>query len=245
MRMRLILAALFLWLLSSVSAAHACPLGFVPVHMQQGYTSQHYCIMQYEARNVGGVATSTAAGVPWTLSHNDAQDQCEALGVGYGLPINDLWQEAARQAELVASNWSGGEVGHGTLAADVTLPNGSRLYDFGDSVWEHVAGHMTGADISYSGRITAISDRQFPDTFTMTGSPPRTLRGHFGTGLPLYNDSADISQAGYMTLYSSNYIMRGGDDSDPGMFGTALNHGPSVSGSDSGFRCACSFYWCG
>jgi len=92
------------------SSSSACPTGWI----DSGYG---FCVMQYEARNVSGVATSTASGTPWvSITQTAAAAACASLGDGAHLITNAEWILLARDAELVASNWSGGAVGSGNLA---------------------------------------------------------------------------------------------------------------------------------
>jgi len=72
--------------------------------------------MKYPAKNVSSLATSVAAGTPWVeISRDTALTTCSSLGTGFGLISNTQWQVVARNAENVASNWSGGAVGTGVL----------------------------------------------------------------------------------------------------------------------------------
>ena len=50
-----------------------------------------------------------------TLTHTQAIAACQSLGAGYHLVTNDEWMAAARSAESVADNWSGGAVGSGGM----------------------------------------------------------------------------------------------------------------------------------
>lgn len=44
----------------------SCPTGFIPVPGSRLYdTDNGFCVMKYEAKNVGGIATSVASGTPW------------------------------------------------------------------------------------------------------------------------------------------------------------------------------------
>src|SRR5680860_1634600 len=47
------------------STGSACPTGFIPVPGSGTYGTNDFCVMKYEAKNVGGVATSQAALTPW------------------------------------------------------------------------------------------------------------------------------------------------------------------------------------
>ena len=61
-----------------------CPSEFVLVPANADLGVNEFCIMKYEAKNVGGVATSQAANQPWaTISAQAAKDACQALGANY------------------------------------------------------------------------------------------------------------------------------------------------------------------
>jgi hypothetical protein len=229
----LLAAAIFI----AVPAQAACPSGYAAVPALAPYTTQSYCVMQYEARNVGGVPTSQSTGAPWATSKNAAVSACG--GLGYGIPSNALWQAMARQAEASAANWSGGDVGRGQMGRNVTLANGATLYNVGDSLWEHVSTTYSGTLPTHSRYIRTISDVDYPETFSV-GGVAGTTRFHFGPAASQFNDTGNLSSLGWMTgVYAEiDDIMRGGDDSDPGIFGVALNHNDDVEGDDTGFRCA-------
>jgi formylglycine-generating enzyme required for sulfatase activity len=120
--------------------------------------------MQYEAKNVGGVATSQASGTPWvSINLTQAQSYCKAIGAH--LINNAEWMAIARDAESVSSNWNGSVMYRGhtdnvpasALASDgidsyygtgqsypseqrrtLTLSNGRTIWDIAGNVWEWV-----------------------------------------------------------------------------------------------------------
>ncbi|MBX3017235.1 MAG: hypothetical protein KF767_05055 [Bdellovibrionaceae bacterium] len=99
-----------------VNLSLCCPTGYVLIPGNGTYGTSNFCMMQFEAKNVSGVATSQASVSPWhSISHYDARRRCQALGTGYDLPSNNHWQTMARNVELVAANWSSGTVGSGCL----------------------------------------------------------------------------------------------------------------------------------
>ena len=74
--------------------------------------------MKYEAKNVGGVATSQPTLSPWvSISQTSAITACSALGSSYHLQTNNEWMTIARNAEAQAGNWTLGSVGLGYLFA--------------------------------------------------------------------------------------------------------------------------------
>ncbi|OQB08526.1 MAG: Formylglycine-generating sulfatase enzyme [Parcubacteria group bacterium ADurb.Bin216] len=73
--------------------------------------------MKYEAKNVGGVATSTPTGNPWvSINQTNSISACSALGSGYHLITNAEWTSLARHLAAQPSNWSTGIVGSGVLS---------------------------------------------------------------------------------------------------------------------------------
>jgi len=105
-----------------------------------------FCVMQYEARNVGGVATSTASGTLYiSITQTAAASACSALGSGYHLITNTEWMMLARDAESVASNWSGGSVGSGNLARGWAANTG-----YGDTWTNTAAASSTGSSCLYN-----------------------------------------------------------------------------------------------
>ncbi|HAH32242.1 MAG TPA: hypothetical protein DCL44_08015 [Elusimicrobia bacterium] len=74
-------------------------------------TSDFY-VMKYEAKNVGGVATSQAALTPWiNISHEASTGACVALGAGYHLVTIAEAQTINRNIEAQAANWADGTIG--------------------------------------------------------------------------------------------------------------------------------------
>jgi uncharacterized repeat protein (TIGR02543 family) len=106
----------------------SCPPGYVPVaEYQDGETGTvpAFCVMKYEAKNVGAVATSQAGGLPWTgiprgataATAGGAWKTCRDVAVnGYEFDLlsNAQWQSLARQIETYQSapgfhaNWQNG-----------------------------------------------------------------------------------------------------------------------------------------
>ena len=74
-------------------------------------TSDFY-VMKYEAKNVGGVATSQAAVTPWAQAYlPTAISACTALGSGYHLLTIAEAQTINRNIEAQAANWANGTIG--------------------------------------------------------------------------------------------------------------------------------------
>ncbi len=95
-----------------------CPTGFIVVPGDSTYGTSDFCVMKYEAKNVSGVATSVAAGSPWTntdVEWSDAKVYAEDACEGCHLITEAEWMTIAKNVASVASNWTGGAVGSGML----------------------------------------------------------------------------------------------------------------------------------
>ncbi|GMX59543.1 MAG: hypothetical protein MNSN_05440 [Minisyncoccus archaeiphilus] len=80
-------------------------------------TGLGFYVMKYEAKNVGGIATSTTSGTPWvSISQTSSISACSSLGSGYHLITNTEWTSLARHLASQPSNWSTGTVGSGVLS---------------------------------------------------------------------------------------------------------------------------------
>lgn len=95
---------------------------FVPVRGNPSLSTNDFCVMKYEARNIGSVAISQAAGTPWVnISADDSWIECDDLNDfgqsgTYALISNPEWMTIARDAESLGGNWSGSSVGVGEMA---------------------------------------------------------------------------------------------------------------------------------
>ncbi|OQB07025.1 MAG: Formylglycine-generating sulfatase enzyme [Parcubacteria group bacterium ADurb.Bin216] len=80
-------------------------------------TGLGFYVMKYEAKDVGGIATSATSGTPWVnISQTNAIAECQSLGSGYHLITNAEWTSLARHIAAQPSNWSTGTVGSGVLS---------------------------------------------------------------------------------------------------------------------------------
>lgn len=206
--------------------------GFAKVPAFPPYSNQPFYVQINEAVN-------PATGLPWNfISKTQAAAVCAMLNPNGNLLTNSLWQAIVRPAELVADNWTGGAVGGGALKADLKIPDGSGGWStfngMGDGFWEFVLGQapasFTWVEVYKFGYMGL--DPNYGVEFTindLTG----TDKFHFG---PAGNYGAS-ALLGITTNRHSVSIMRGGDDSEPGAFGAAMNHDGEAA-SDVGFRCA-------
>ncbi len=121
----LFIAAIFIiigfgvWISSSYSGTTqrtaqniVCPTNYLFVSGNPSLSIVDFCVMKYEAKNVGGVATSQATLSPWaSINQTDARIVCSKLGAGYHLITDPEWMTIAREIEQVPSNWNSNVVG--------------------------------------------------------------------------------------------------------------------------------------
>lgn len=93
-----------------------CPTGFIVVPGSSTYGTGDFCVMKYEAKNVGGIATSQASGTLWTnINQINAITTAAAACSGCHLISEPEWLTIAQNVLGVASNWSGNAVGSGSV----------------------------------------------------------------------------------------------------------------------------------
>ncbi|MFA5346407.1 MAG: SUMF1/EgtB/PvdO family nonheme iron enzyme [Candidatus Omnitrophota bacterium] len=173
---------------SALSSSSTCPTGWI----DSGYG---FCVMQYEARNVSGIATSTASGVPYvSVTQTQAAAACSALGSGSHLITNAEWMILARDIESVGSNWSSGTVGSGNLARGWAANT-----SYGDTWTNSAVAPSTGSSCLYN---TAADTCGATGTFlyrrTHTLSNGQTVWDMSGN---VYEWTHDICTAGTGTGY--------------------------------------------
>ncbi len=96
--------------------AITCPSNFIVVPGNSTFGTSDFCVMKYEAKNVGGVATSQASGTAWTsISQTSAITTSQAACDGCHLITEAEWMTLATNIAGVANNWSGGAVGSGFI----------------------------------------------------------------------------------------------------------------------------------
>ncbi|NCS83076.1 prepilin-type N-terminal cleavage/methylation domain-containing protein, partial [Candidatus Saccharibacteria bacterium] len=140
---------------TTLAGGDSCPTGYIVVPGSSLYNTDTFCVMKYEAKDVGGVATSQAAGLPWvTISQTNAIAEASALGAGYHLITESEWLTIAQNIISVGSNWSGGTVGSGSMYRGHTdnVPTNS------------LAAAADSDPYSGTGQTTGIERR----TFTLT-----------------------------------------------------------------------------
>jgi len=97
-----------------------CPNEFyLPVPGNAALGTGDFCVMKTEAKYVNSVAVAQYEGKPKVqISPIDAKTTCQNIRIPYtscDLISNAQWMTIARNIESTAANWSGGEVGSGSI----------------------------------------------------------------------------------------------------------------------------------
>jgi len=239
-----------------------CPTGYITIPGSSLFGTNAFCAMKYEAKNVGGVATSQANGTPWvSISQTNAMTTSSAACDGCHLISEAEWLTIAHNVLSVASNWSGGTVGSGAISRGnsnsgstmdgsselsginkrtLTLTNGEVIWDLAGNVYDWTAGQTSGGQPGVSGYAL----RQWN---TVAGTGSLSPNPHPSYGTPAASTSNWTTSHGIGQIYSSSTepglrgFLRGGYWSNGGDAGVlALNLGFSPSGAYStvGFRVA-------
>ena len=102
--------------LDSKLAYIAKPTGYIRVPGNPLFGTTDFYVMKYQAKNVGSIPTSQAAGTPWvSITQTSAIDTARSLGQGYHLITEAEWMTIAMDTLYIDSNWTGGVVGSGSL----------------------------------------------------------------------------------------------------------------------------------
>jgi hypothetical protein len=245
-------------------APSPCPPGFVLVPPQSGYTSSAFCVMKYEAKSVGEVATSQAALTPWVnVSRDYARGKCQNLGVKYDLIDNNQWQSIARNIEIVATNWTNGalndtggvNLGHsdGVPASPLAAASSDVDACFGTGQTCSDTVHHRERRIHFLSNGSVLWDfagnvwEWVLDNNSTTYGADIHISGLAGAGKPLFGPGTDWSLhntfpyagMGYARVsVSSGAFVRGGSyvGLEAGIFSVDLNRSTGIATPD-GFRC--------
>ena len=225
------------------------------------YGKTYFYVMQYQARNNGGVPQSTGDGLPWTsISQLDAIQKSK--DAGYHLITNWEWMAIARDIEQVADNWTGGAVGSGMIKrgnvgitddgsydganpetgilndkAKLKLSNGEEIYHFSGNVWEWVDAQIpTQADMKptgkyWPGEIKDVTDWGNGLAYSEIGPKDNTFTRSNGVGGIYYDTNCTSNRA----------FVRGGrwdSGATAGVFALGFGESPTGTYMYVGFRCA-------
>jgi len=149
-----------------------CQNNWISVTGNSVLGTSNFCVMKYEAKNVGGVATSQAALSPWvSINQTDARAACSALGTGYHLIADPEWVTIARLAENDASNWANGVIGS-------TVSSGGGMYRGNVNLIDSVGcGSNPVLDSNTAGTSCVVSSRN-KRTLNISGNMLWDLSGN-------------------------------------------------------------------
>jgi hypothetical protein len=119
-----------------------CPTGFIEVPGNSKFGTSDFCVMKYEAKNVGGIPTSQAAGLPWT---SIPQYGSVFLSGGKSSPSSILTDGSTATSPYYASPVS-------NALQHVTVDLGSAIPLYHVGIWHYWSDSRT-----YSGTKTEIS----------------------------------------------------------------------------------------
>jgi prepilin-type N-terminal cleavage/methylation domain-containing protein len=249
-----------------VIVALTCPSGYIVVPGSATYGTNDFCVMKYEAKNVGGVATSQVTGAPWaTITQTDAITTCHLI-------TEAEWLTIAQNTMSVDSNWSGGTVGSGsmfrghtdntptnTLAAStdndgysgtfqvsgdqrrtLTLTNGEVIWDFAGNVWDWTPATVSGVGNQPGGAGSAW--REWNALTTPGSLSPNPYPSYANPSASSWTSSQNI---GMILSNSTESTLRGfrrggawNSGSAAGVFTLGLSSSPSTAHASIGFRVA-------
>jgi Tfp pilus assembly protein PilE len=137
--------------LSTPVSSQNCPTGFILVPGSPTYGTNNFCVMKYEAKQVGSsnVPISQAAGLPWV---NISQITATAVSpsvvgcTGCHLITEAEWMTIAQNVLSVPSNWSGGVVGNGYIYSghNDSAPSNTLSVPTNDSDGYNGTGNFAG-----------------------------------------------------------------------------------------------------
>jgi len=205
--------------------------GFVDVTGSATYGTSDFCVMKYEAKDVGGVATSQASGVPWEISRATAATKASEVCSGCHLITEAEWMTIVQNVLNVASNWSNGVVGSGFVYSGHNdgAPTGPQVASTDDNDGYYNTNDFSG-DSGVTGGMVGNTQRR---TLTLTNgkviwdmaaNTAEWASGVAGSGKPgvdggglAWREWTDITNPGSLTV-------------DPSPTGTGIS---GASGWDS------------
>ncbi len=128
-----------------------CPPNYSFVYGNSSFGTSDFCVMKYEAKNVGGVATSQATGAPW-VSINQADAITASTAAGGHLITEAEWMTIAADVLSVRYNWSGWEVGAGLMYQGHVNSNPASALAASTDDWDRLNG-ITGG----TGKATGLN----------------------------------------------------------------------------------------
>jgi len=131
----------------------ACDVNWVKVPGNSSLLVNDFCLMKYEAKNVGGAVVSTPSGIPnESVTQSMASSACSSLGAGYHLIRDREWMAMAFNVVSNPRNWVNGTVGTGCIYAGhmecSTSPNSAHFEasaDDNSGYWNGTMNYSSGA----------------------------------------------------------------------------------------------------
>jgi Tfp pilus assembly protein PilE len=124
-----------------------CPAAFITVPGNSSFGTTDFCVMKYEAKNVGSVATSQPSGTLWvSMSQNSAITRAQTACTGCHLMSEAEWMTIAANVISVPSNWVSGTVGTGSMYTGHSdnSPANSLAASTDDSDGYYLTGNTSG-----------------------------------------------------------------------------------------------------
>jgi len=155
-----------------------CPTGFIKVPGSATYGTTDFCVMKYEAKNVGGNAVSQASGTPWV---NIAQS--DDVNVSAGSVATD---PMLTDGVIASANWFGTT---GLASATVDLGTVKNIDTI--KIWHYYADsriyNSSKTEVSSNNiNWTTIFDSSISGTYTETAAG--ALRSFKATGVRYIRD---------------------------------------------------------
>ncbi|MBT9171431.1 MAG: hypothetical protein DDT18_01807 [Actinobacteria bacterium] len=241
----------------------SCPPGMIEVPPSPQDGVEGFCVDKYEAKNVGGRATSQADLTPWVaITQFNARAEC--IRAGKRLLTEREWQAIAHNIERVGWNWNGGVVGTnqmsdghsdnvpaGSLAADVIGdPDDDPCVGTGQvcslTVWDsqrRTYRLSNGQHIwDFGGNVWEWVDQVNEDEYPVHNSPVIGWVACSTTGDGICGNTLTTNDQWFRggTLATRGFHRGGSWNSGAfsGAFSLSLNGAPTLTYTGVGFRCA-------
>ena len=241
----------------------SCPTGMIEVPPSPQDGMDGFCVDKYEAKSVGGIATSQAALTPWvSITQYNARAEC--IRAGKHLITEKEWQAIAHNVELVGWNWNGGVAGTNqmsdghsdnvpanSLAADVTgdpdddpCVGTGQTYD--TSTWNTQRRTYKLSNGQYiwdfGGDVWEWVDQVNEDEYPVYNSPAAGWVACSTSGDGICGNTLTTNDQWYRgaTTLTRGFVRGGRWDAGvySGAFTLTLIGAPAATGTNIGFRCA-------
>lgn len=136
--------------------------GYILVPGNATFGTSDFWVMKYEAKNIGNMAMSQAAGLPWTsITQSAALSASQSACSGCHLISDNEWLTIAQNVLIVGSNWSSGVVGTGYIYSghNDTNPNNSLAASTDDTDGYNGTGNSS-TDTTMSNGIIGKAERR-------------------------------------------------------------------------------------